>query len=234
MKGREAVRAANRRTEEAKAEAESLRAELAKERANRKTEEVYLRSEVKRLKADHMAEASRLAAEEVTRRLAQVEAERRARGMSDDIAMNNLYLKDKFVLNACKYISMTTGSRPLNALNMVMTWMTDEDFRGFAGPELIVNLGLPSDGWVGRFLRRHKYDLRRIARGYAKDGEVAAISLDHAEREGHKDIHPDYNPRWYPEISYEVMKLIDEDEVSEFADGAPEQPAAPPALTLPA
>lgn len=211
MKGREAVRAANRRTAEAMAEAEALRAELAQERAGRKEETTALRSEVKRLKADHMAEASRLAGEEVRRRIAQVEEEQRASGFSYAMAKNAMYLKDKFVLNACKYISMTTGKRPLHALEMVMTWMTDEDFAGFGRADVIVKLGLPSDGWVARFLRDNKHGLKRIARNYVKNGDVAAISLARAEREGHKDIHPDYNPRWYPQIDYAVMQVIDDE-----------------------
>ena len=218
MKGREAVRAANRRTEEARADAEQLRTELAKERADRKAEEAALQSEVKRLRADHMAEASRLAGEEVRRRIAQVEEEQRASGFSYTMAKNAMYLKDKFVLNACKYVSMTTGNRPLGALEMVMTWMTDEDFVGFGRADIIVKLGLPSDGWVAMFIRENKHGLKRISRAYARDGEVAAVSLARAEREGHKGIHPDYNPRWYPEIDYAVMQLVDD-------DPAPSQPA---------
>ncbi|MFF9118345.1 hypothetical protein ACF09Y_22545 [Streptomyces massasporeus] len=210
MKGREAARAANRRTAEAQAEAEGLRGDLARERADRKAETDALRTEIKRLKAGHIAEASRLAAEEVTRRLAQVEAERRARGLSDDITVNNLYLKDKFVLNACRYISMTTGQKPLNALAMVMTWMTNEDFYGFKNPEVIVKLGLPSDGWVARTLRHYKHDLKRVTSKRIKNGDAWAISLDHAYEEGHPGIHPDYKPDWYPNAIYQGFELVDE------------------------
>ena len=217
MKGREAVRAANRRTAEAKEEADALRAELAKERADRKAEADALRSEVKRLKAEHMAEASRLAAEEVTRRIAQVEEEQRASGFSYAMAKNAMYAKDKFVLNACKYVSMTTGKPPETALEMVMTWMTDEDFYGFQSPDLIVKLGLPSDGWVGLFLRRNKHDMRRQARNNAKRGNAAALSLSRAEHEGHADIHPHYDRRWYPEMVYELMRLVDDEQPSDEA-----------------
>ncbi|MEU3432395.1 hypothetical protein [Streptomyces sp. NPDC006863] len=212
MKGREAVRTANRRTADAKAESDALRAELAKERAERKAEVGALHMEVKRLKADHMAEASRLAATEVARRIAQVEEEQRASGFSYAMAKNAMYLKDKFVLNACKYVSMTTGQRPLGALNMVMTWMTDEDFRGFGDADLVVKLGLPSDGWMGSFLREYKHDLKRIARSYAKSGDVAAVSLERAVREGYKGIHPDFKAHWYPEVTYPRMEFIDEGE----------------------
>lgn len=217
MKGREAVRAANRRTTEAATEAEKLRAELAEMRATHRREAADLRTEIKRLAADHIAEASRLAGEEVTRRLAQVEAERRARGLSDDIAINLIYQKDKFVLNACKYISMTTGQGPLSALSKVMTWMTDEDFYGFEKPELIAKLGLPPDGWVARYLRQNKHDLRRIARKRIKNDQAAAISLARAEQEGHPDIHADYNPRWFPEVIYPEVELIDEDDAAQPA-----------------
>lgn len=210
MKGREAVRAANRRTNGANAAAEQLRAELAAAQADHKWEADGLRAEIKQMKANHMAEASCLAAEEVQRRLAQIEEQRRARGLSDDVARNMLYLKDKFVLNACKYISMTTGEKPLTALSMVMTWMTDEDFYGFEKPEMIVKLGLPMDGWVAVFLRHYKHDLKRVARNRRKHGNAAAVTLEKAEREDHPDIHPDYNPRWYPVVDYSEMELVDD------------------------
>lgn len=213
MRGKEAVRAANRRTSEARAEAEGLRAELAQERAERRQETHALRAEIKRLKADHMAEASRLAAEEVTRRLAEIEAERNARGFSDTLTKNALYLKDKFVLNACRYISMTKGARPLQALEMVMTWMTDEDFYGFESPDMIVKLGLPSDGWVASFLRENKQGVRRIARNRIRADRPAAVALDRALQEEHPDIHPSYRPHWYPEVDYRTAELVDDEPV---------------------
>lgn len=208
-RGREAARAAKRREDEARAEVECLREQLASERSKRAEEGAGLRTEIRRLKADQMAEASRLAAEEVTRRLAQLEEERRARGLSDDIVKTSFYLKDKFVLNACKYISMTTGERPFAALSMVMTWMTDEDFYGFENVEIIAKLGLPTDGWVARFLRHNKHDLKRVARARIKNGNPAAVSLDHALAEGNSRIDPNYDPLWYPQMQYPEIVVID-------------------------
>lgn len=208
-RGREAARAANRRTEEARTEVQQLREELAAERRQRKVEADELRAEIKRLHADQVGAASRMAADEVARRMAQLEEERRQKGFSDEVVKTMLYLKDKFVLNACRYISMTTGERPLGALSMVMTWMTDEDFYGFENVEVIAKLGLPTDGWVARYLRQNRHDLRRIARARARDGRPAAVTLDHAVAEGHSRIHPDYNPRWYPDMRYARVEVVD-------------------------
>lgn len=198
MKGREAVRAANRRTEEAKAEAEALRAELAKERADRKAEAAELRSECKRLKADHMAEASRLAVEEVSRRLAQVEAERRARGLSDDMVKQSMHTLDRLVKNACRFVSMTHGLDPIDALCSVVTWMTGEDFIGvFDADKFIVEFGFPQDGWVADLARYQRYFMRNDAKRVARGDEDKALNLDRVEREAKIKIHPDYVSEWY-------------------------------------
>lgn len=209
-RGREAARAATRRAQEAEADAQQARDELAAERAERKTEVGAFRDEIKQLKSDRLAEAASMAATEVTRQLAQAEAERRAKGMSDDIARNLLYLKDKFTYNACRYLSMTTGAKPQHALELVMTWMTDEDFYGFTGPDVLVKLGLPNDGWVARFLRENRHGLRRIRRLRLRNGDPAAVNLDRALADGNANIHPAFDPRWYPPVEYRaVIELLD-------------------------
>jgi hypothetical protein len=212
-RGREAARAANRRTEQAKAESEALRAELKAKREEHKKAVDELMTEVRRLKINQMSEASRLAAEEVQRIVAEQEEEKKRLGLSTDVAMNSLYLKDKFVYNACRYLSMTRGEPPLQALSKVMTWMTDEDFYGFEKPELIAKLGLPADGWVARYLRHYKHDLKRINRLRRRDGAPAAVSLDHAIAEGNEGIHRNFNPRWYPELDYSRVgiQLVDDE-----------------------
>jgi hypothetical protein len=215
VKGREAVRAAGRRTQEAIAEAEQARADLAAERADHKEETDALRAEIKKLKANQIAEAGRLAAEEVSRRLAEKEEERRRRGISDDIAKNSLYLKDKFVRNVCKHISMTTGISPVWALQVVLPWMTDEDNRvAYDHAKMLVKLGLPSDGWVGAMLRSERFYLRNKSRSLAREGRIVSVPLERAEEEGNwmgNEIHPKYEPRWYPHVEYgSVIELVDD------------------------
>lgn len=199
MRGKKAAQAANRRAKEATTTLEGLQALLAEERAAHKRKVKELRDEIQQLRTD----ASRIAQAEVERILKRIEDERRKRGMSDDIAADLMYQKDKFVLNACRYISMTTGRRPLGALSMVMTWMLDDDFVGVLnGVSLLVKCGLPVDGWVARMLKTNKHILKPIARRNLATGEHEAISLDRAEREGHSAIHRDYDPRWYPRVEY--------------------------------
>lgn len=208
MRGKKAAQAANRRTREATTTLESLRALLAQERVDHKREVADLRTEVQRLRTD----ASKIAQAELERTLKRIEEERRMRGLSDDIVIDLMYQKDKFVMNACRYISMSTGRRPLDALPMVMTWMSGEDFVGvFNAVNLLAKYGLPRDGWVARALKANKHVLKPIARHNLASGTPASISLDRAEREGHPSIHPDYDPQWYPRVEYAGLVLTDDD-----------------------
>jgi hypothetical protein len=211
-RGREAARAAGRRAVEAQGLAAAKDAELAALRSEHKKEATALRDEIKRLRCDHMAEASKLATEEVGRRLAEIEEKQRDLGFSVDMGHNLLYQKDKFVRNACRYISMTKGLDPSTALEMVVTWMTDEDCMGLTdSAAFIVKLGVPSDGWVAMELRRVQHWNRTIAKKSIRSGKPRAVSLDHAEQEGNPNIHPEYKPHWYPPLTYREMHLVDDD-----------------------
>jgi hypothetical protein len=208
VRGKKAAQAANRRAKEAASTVGQLQALLAEERAAHRQEVITLSGEIKRLRTD----ASRIAQAEVERTLKRIEDERRMRGMSDDIATDLMYQKDKFVMNACRYISMTTGRWPLQALPMVMTWMLDDDFVGVLNEvNLLLKCGLPSGGWVAQMLKDNKHALRPIAKRNRARGTHEAISLDRAEREGHPSIHPDYDPRWYPRVEYAGIVLVDEE-----------------------
>lgn len=195
MRGKEAAKAANRRTIAAHDEIERLKAELKAERDC----QAKLKDEIQRLKADHFQEASRIAVAEVKRQLERVEKERRDRGLSDDIVNHLSFRKDMLIRNACKYVSMTKGLDPAAALMMVMTWATDKDFtegKGLSRTDFLIELGVPFDGWVAR-------QCRRISQfTMPKEWRHSAISLERAETEGHPDIHPKYNPKWYPHIDY--------------------------------
>ena len=224
MRGKKGAQAANRRAKETATALEELQSRLAEERAAHQQEVIDLRGEIKRLRTD----ASRIAQAEVERTLKRIEDERRKRGISDNIAGDLLYQKDKFVMNACRYISMSSGRRPVGALSMVMTWMLDDDFVGVLnGVNLLVRCGLPHDGWVARTLKTNKHVLKSIARRNIVHGLHEAISLDRAEREGHPEIHPDYDPQWYPRAEYGRIVLTDDEgnPLDEHAIGQVEIPA---------
>lgn len=212
MKGKYAARSENRRVTEATSEIAELRATIKQEREDSKTQILALEAETRRLRADHLAEAARLAAEEVKRRIADAEQERRGRGMSDDITMHLMYEKDRFIMNACRYLSMTKGQNPLDVLPTVLTWATDKDIYGVTGVDFLIKLGVAGDGWVARTWKRFQHDERRMARQRRAIGRPAAISLDRAAEEGHPDIHSKYNPAWYPRVDYQGIELADEPE----------------------
>lgn len=213
-RGRDAARAARRREEEANETAHALRLELKQLKETHHAEVEGLKEEIRRLRAEHLAEANRIAEEEITRKASEVEQERRNRKLQDDLIRTMTYNKDKFVRNACRYISMTKGMPPGGALPMVITWMTDADFYGLLEPaKFMAKLGLPTDGWVRRTFVGHK-NHRRMQHNKARDQMSAedplAISLDHAEEKGVSEIHPDYNPKWYPDIQYGEMDVVDD------------------------
>jgi hypothetical protein len=198
MKGREAARAARRREQSALAELGTVRAELAQERSRHDEEEQHSKTELAKLHGEIVREARRLADREVDRRLAEAEEERRRRGVSEELVQGFMTRQDKFVMNACRYLSMTRGWSPLDAMNVVWTWYTEEDGYGAGGnPVLMATLGLPRDGWVA-WLLQHRITPRsalKAARTRRQLGEPTAITLEHAEEQGHRDIHPDYR-RW--------------------------------------
>lgn len=212
MKGKYAARSENRRVTEATSEIAELRAVIKREREESRTQILALEAEVRRLRADHLAEASRIAADEVRRRISQAEEERKSRGMSDDIALDLMYQKDRFIFNACRYLSMTKGESPLVVLPTVLSWCTDDDVYGITGLGFLVKLGVPKDGWVARMWQQVSTAYKNGTRRRMRAGTPLAISLDQAEQEGHSDIHPKYNPQWYPRVRYQGIELVDEPE----------------------
>lgn len=201
MKGKYAARAENRRSADLSAQLATARETLRTERDEASRRITDLESEVRRLRADHLAEASRLADKEVSRRLEEAAAERRQRGISDDTLVNFVIRNDRFIMNACRYLSMTKGIHPLEAIPVVTTWATDKDFYGVTDTtEFLTELGVPVDGWVAGVWARIQADAeRRDTRRAIRDNRPEAISLDRAESEGHQDIHPNYKPAWFGE-----------------------------------
>lgn len=190
-RGKQAAASARRKATRAQEKTDEVKSRLQAEREQSDQEIKNLKAEVHRLKTDHLLEAQRLAAEEISRVRAEHEETTAQLKAVVEGAQQIMYTKDYLVANACRYISMTIGDTPLEALDMVVTWMTGEDFH-----EEILNyeaflerLALPPDGWVGTLWKRNKH-LNPLRTG-------SAISLENAEKVGHDRIHKDYNPAWY-------------------------------------
>jgi hypothetical protein len=200
-KGREAVRAARRRQAEAGSEAARLKAEMAGEREAHRIEVADLRAQITELRADVWHKASEMSVELTRDRLEEIEKARRAQGLSDDITVWLCWQKDRLIRNACKYISMTSGTDPYTAIAMVLTWCTDKDIRSLLRDDMewFIELGVPPDGWVaGRIKRDKRWQKTEQTRS-------SAVSLDHAIEQDHPKIHPDYKKygaKWYPSVNY--------------------------------
>ena len=208
MKGKYATRSENRRSADLAALVDQLQSRLQKQDASYQKRIVELEQEVRRLRSDHRAEASKLADAEVHRRMEEAEEQRRKRGLSDDITYGLMYAKDKFIRNACRYLSMKTGYPVRGVLPMVMTWATDKDFFGFDRIDLMVELGVPLDGWLARRIRGGKNWEKVFVARNRKSGHAEAFTLDYVEAHREMfDVHPDYDPTWYPAIEYGGIEL---------------------------
>lgn len=209
MKGKEAARAAARRAADLGTTVGQLNERLRLQASRSHARIADLEAEVIRLRSEMRAEAARLAAEEVERRSEEARKARNAQGMSDDMAVMMLLQKDKFVMNACRYLSMTLGQSPRNVLPLVMTWMTDKEWYGFGSVDLLVELGLPADGWVARTIKINKFDEKGIYRANRRAGTPLAVPLDHAEENGFEQIHSNYRASWYPKVVHGGIELTD-------------------------
>lgn len=199
LKGKYANRAVNSRAEVAEAEVVRLRAELKTVRTEGAKAIKELRDENGELTAEMVARAGELASAEVQRQIAAFHEERRRRGLSDQIVTQLMRRKDRLIMNACRYISMTTGDVPMVALEQVITWATDEDFIAATNRTgLFVELGVPDDGWVAwaigplnKYLERAIGRRRRRARAPLRPLDYVDEHLDQF------DVHPMYDARWY-------------------------------------
>lgn len=212
MKGKEAIGAARRREAEAEERASGAAQQLKDERDEHKTEVAALRTEIRRLQADHLAEAGRIASEEVRRRQAEVEDARNRSGMSDDIAIALMWQKDRLIRNACKYLSMTQGVYPTEAICLVLTWATDKGLdRNLSPTALAAALGVPVKGWTVKVWRGEYEWSRRVGGGTGGTPSLKTVSLDEAIESGREDIHPNYQRKWYPPLKYGEIISLDEE-----------------------
>lgn len=218
MRGKAATQNANRRTNEALERVAELERELRQVRQAAKREADALRLDLARARRDIAVEAGRLATEEIKRQQTIARTDARHAKMSAEISRALMYQKDRFIMNACRYLSMTRGEPPLDVIPMVMAWCTDEDFYGFGNDPVkwITRIGVPGDGWtartVSRILKPVERDLTRRARS---SGTPDAWSLDAVEdrpEEFSDRVHPKYKPKWYPRVKHQGIEVVDRGE----------------------
>lgn len=206
MKGKYAARSSNRSMETLERENASLRSEIESLRAAKAEVEDRLSLEISRLRVDLLAEAAKLAAPEVARRLTEVAEEHRKLGVSVEGMRSFMKRMDRFAFNACRYVSMITGEPPVIAMDSVLTWITGEDqYQIVDVDNWLLGHGLPSDGfiaWAIGALGIPGGEKKFAARRYAKNLGRLAVTLDEVEanRGDYPMVHPKYDPRWYGEV----------------------------------
>lgn len=193
MKGKQAAAAARRREAGALEAVEKVKGEKAEQKAKYEAEINRLREELAALRNNMREEAARLAGEEIRRVLAEKEAERQARGLSDATVEALAHKKDALVREACRYVSMQIGEPPMMALRLVLTWITGQRYAGQYTEDWLIQEGLPRDGWVLTLFRTNRYADRAqgVVNGHITD------TLDEAEEMNHPSIHPGYRRDWY-------------------------------------
>jgi hypothetical protein len=195
MKGREAARAAKRRERQAGEESDRLREQLKQLQYEHDRTVQELEAQIGRLKKSLTDRAADLAGEVVRQLQEELTHTRSAARQAEERLRETRQRKDELVRNACRYISMTTGTPPELASEAVITWMTGEDFTYPADIEAALDrLDLPRDGWLARLWKARLHARRLIGRkGVPGNG----VSLDTAEQSMPERVHPCYRPQWY-------------------------------------
>lgn len=197
MRGKQAAAAANRRADAAEQKARDLAARLKTEREARDEETKALKKEIGDLKSGLIEEAARLASAEILRlkeeiivltgQLSEANEHRREASKARDYLMRNM----------CKYISMTKGLPPTEAVTMAATWLTNEQFSEKTDTATIaMRLDLPPDGWVMTELRRAQtYMVAESLGGHQ------AVPLDEVDTKLDQfTVHKRYQPDWYEKM----------------------------------
>jgi hypothetical protein len=222
-RGKCAAKAEKRREDSALEEIRTLKAQLQAERDGRRMETEELKTQVVKLRGEIMREAAALADKKVADRLEQIAAERRKRDVTEEMAVTLINQHDYFIREACRYISMTTGCEPVQALAVVWSWMDGKDVYAVSAKDLMER-GVTPSGWVALMLRMRSEGLqayknsRRVRRERGKEIAPMAVSLDHAEERAEEfNIHPGYRKwkQYYRDVTPEeiewLAKLAQED-----------------------
>jgi hypothetical protein len=221
-RGKAASQNANRRAAEVQERVEQLEKELRQVKEAWRLEVNDLRSQLLRERNERLAVAGDIAAEDVARLQGRINELQRSLRVADDLVLGLMSGKDRLMMNACRYISMTTGKHPGLALPMVITWATDEDFYGFAqasAAKLMADLGVPAHGWVAHTIgdRAHRILYRESTRRRVEGGIPLTRNLDDVAEEADRyALHPQYRQHWYPRrVKHGRIVLVDEDSVPE-------------------
>jgi len=234
-RGKDAARAAHRRELASQGEVAKLRTQLAEERTAHHVEVEAMKAEIVKLRADARRKAAGLAESAIDASRAEARRAREDTLFLVDTNKSVLWKqKDVLIREACRYISMTTGTDPINAFCVVWTWVTNEDLPdGITSlpMDLAMNWGISDDGWVALMLRRNLSAIRmarnsaRTRRRHGHSREPVAITLDHAEelggdpgamddygqrvRDGYQ-VHPGYKRwrGWYKAVTDEDLELL--------------------------
>lgn len=206
-RGKAAAQSANRRLRDAEGRIAQLEQEAREQRASHHEEVQALKAQLAVERQNVLRKGGELAHADLVALREKYAADLRDLGLGEGIELNLLRQKDIFIMNACRYVSMTTGKSPSLALPLVITWCTNADFWGFGEDPLtwVEKIGVRADSWTARVLRnvkRYKYDEARRTRNQRRSGRPEAHRLDAVEEQPQDfDIHPDYKPRWYPRVS---------------------------------
>jgi HPt (histidine-containing phosphotransfer) domain-containing protein len=218
MRGKAAAKSANRRATGAQQRCHELEQELRQLRKAHREQLDQLTLEITRLNSELMHRAGDLASEEIANKTEQAARAWRNETTASAVARASLVAKDKFIRNACRYISMTKGYAPPDALTEVLTWATDADFYGFGANPMhwVAKVGVPPNGWTATVCRTISPTMSKSLTRYRRArGETLASCLDNVEQKlDQYDIHPDYKSHWYPPVKYRDLELIDEETAS--------------------
>lgn len=197
MRGKQAAAAANRRADAAEAQVVDLKKRLRAHKVEHAAENQALKDEIGQLKTNLIEEAARLGAKEIARLKEKIISLTAELSEASEIRRQEAKARDYLMRNMCKYVSMTRGLLPSEAVSNVITWLTNEPFSQKSDTAVIADrLGLPMDGWVMTELRRSQtLMVNESALGHE------AVPLDQVDEDLERfAIHKDYRPVWYEKM----------------------------------
>lgn len=211
-RGKCAAQAANRRARAVEDRYQEIQAELKAARDLHAAEKSDLQAKLVELSSEIKDLAGEMAARDIARMSARLDEADRNVAIAGELTRGSMEKMDKLMLNACRYLSMTKGEKPLAVLPLVVAWATDEDVYGLADEpsKILVHLGVRHDGWVSQCLKTLARNMeQRNEPKRRENGTPLAWKLDHAESnsEDFSQIHPDYRTSWYPRVR-DKTKLV--------------------------
>lgn len=193
MKGREAARAAERRQYELTEQLNKLKEEHATLKKLHADEVAALRAEKRTLRDSMREEATQLAAKEIARLTNEREEEYERRALCEDRLDDLAWRKDVLLYNACRYLSMSLGLDVVNALGMISTWMLDKNYDEVVTEAMMIDEGVPADGWICTNLRANQTRVKPFHNLLLRSDENSMfIALGKVEELRPSTVHPLY------------------------------------------